>query len=186
MKIKLLLLLAILLSASTFSRAQYMLMTAEAEKQGKFKGESNRAGATAKMEVLGFDYEVKSSRDAGTGQASGRRQHVPITIWKISGATSPQFFQALTTNETIKNLTIEFYKPDDVFKTSPEQLYYKIELTNAFITDFRQVMNGPETDRFKTTGATNLYDGIRIVFEKITVTNIKANTAGTDSWKSAL
>ena len=177
------LLLAILFSSSSFSWSQYMMMTLDGQAQGKFKPESNRSGHSDKTEVLGYIMEVKSPRDVATGQASGKKQYQPIIIWKASGASSPQFFKAVTTNEIIKKLKFEFYKPDDVFKTT-EGLYYTIELENATISGYRQLMGSPENPEFKAKNP-GMYDEIKIVFQKITVTEIKVKTSATDDWEGS-
>jgi type VI secretion system secreted protein Hcp len=181
MKLKPFLLLAILFSISTISRSQFMMMTLDGKKQGKFKAESNRTGYSDKTEVLGYSMEVKSPIDVSSGQSTGKRQYQPITIWKASGASSPQFFQAATTNESISKLTLEFYKPDDTFKK--EGLYYTIVLENATITGYQQLMGSPNNPEFqaKTLG---MYDQIKIVFQKITVIETKLRTSASDDWNS--
>src|SRR5262249_42782078 len=76
-------------------------------KQGKFKGE----GAHAHKNVIpahSFSYEVISPRDVATGQATGKRQHSPVTISKEWGAASPQLFQAAVTNEPLQSVLFEF------------------------------------------------------------------------------
>ena len=45
---------------------------------------------------------VTSPRDAASGQAAGKRQHQPVVITKQVDAATPNIFQALTTNEVIK------------------------------------------------------------------------------------
>lgn len=184
MKIKNLLLLTILFSVSSFSWSQFTMMKVEGLKQGKFKSESAKAGSTDKTEVLGYAMEIKSPRDAASGQATGKRQHIPLTIWKLAGASSPQFFQALVNNEPLKTVTIEFYKPDDVFTSSKtEQLSYKIELTNAYVTSYRQVMGSAAMEGFKSNPAL-MYDEIKFVYEKITITSLNGNVSAYDDWNS--
>lgn len=58
----------------------------EGSKQGKFKGESAREAHKGKIGAIGFSHEVASPRDVATGQASGKRQHMPITFVKEWGA----------------------------------------------------------------------------------------------------
>ncbi|MCY7309814.1 MAG: type VI secretion system tube protein Hcp, partial [Chitinophagaceae bacterium] len=77
MRIKNLLLLTILFSISSFSWSQFTMMKVEGLKQGKFKSESTKAGSTDKTEVLGYAMEIKSPRDVASGQATGKRQHIP-------------------------------------------------------------------------------------------------------------
>ncbi len=57
--------------------------------------------------LVGLKYEVKSPRDIATGQASGKRQHAPVCIYKAGSATSAQYFQATVNNEVLKSVSIE-------------------------------------------------------------------------------
>ncbi len=177
MKLKPFLLLVFLFSISTISWSQYMMMTLDGKKQGKFKAESNRPGYSDKTEVLGYSMEVKSPTDVSSGQSTGKRVYQPITIWKATGASSPQFFQAVTTNEAINKLTLEFYKPDDTFKK--EGLYYTIVLENVTISGYHQLMGSPNDSEFQAK-ALGMYDEIKITFQKITVTETKLRTMATD------
>ncbi len=184
MKIKNLLLLTILLSICSFSWSQNTVMKVVASKQGSFKGESLMPRYSDKAEVLGYSMEIKSPRDAASGQATGRRQHMPLTIWKATGASSPQFFSAITTNEVLKTVTIEFYKPDEVFKSSgTEQLYFKIELANASISSFKQVMGSADLGSFRSNPGL-MYDEIKFVYEKITVTHGTGGVSAYDNWNN--
>lgn len=183
MKIKNLLLLTILSSIYSFSwsQATVTMMKVVGTKQGSFKGESLMPRYSDKAEVLGYSMEIKSPRDAASGQATGRRQHMPLTIWKATGASSPQFFSAITTNEALKTVTIEFYKPDEVFKSSgTEQLYFKIELVNASIASFKQVMGAADLGSFRSNPAL-MYDEIKFVYEKITVTHGTGGVSASDN-----
>jgi type VI secretion system secreted protein Hcp len=101
-------------------------------KQGQFKGESIQDKRKDKwIPVLSFQMGVQSPRDAATGQASGKRQHQPLTITKEWGAASPQLFRALTSNETLQSVEIQFTRTSE---TGAEQVYETIKLTNAVIS----------------------------------------------------
>ncbi len=187
MKIKTLLLLAILLSTSSFSWGQQFAMWMKVQNSSgriTFKNDpNNKAGHTDQTELLGYNFEVKSNRDAATGRATGKRQYQPITIWKASGASSPLFFSALTSNETISKINFEFYKPDETFTSSKGLLYlfYDVELINATVVGYKQIMNLPESLGIKNS-VPGLYDEITLVFEKITQTSKSGNTTAADDW----
>jgi type VI secretion system secreted protein Hcp len=87
---------AVLLSTSAASALEGTLTT-EGTKQ-KF--------ATSDR-VSGLKYDVKTPRDAASGMATGRRQHGAVCIYKPASATTPQYFQALTTNEALKSVTFD-------------------------------------------------------------------------------
>jgi len=78
--------------------AHEFYVTVEGSKQGKLKGESPREQHKDKLPGLGFHYSVSSPRESGSGQATGRRIHQPVSFVKEWGAATPQLFQALTTN----------------------------------------------------------------------------------------
>lgn len=81
----------------------------KAQKQGDIKGEVNQKGREGWFRATRFDYEVKSPRDAATGQASGKRQQRPISISRDVSEATPQFFQALVTNETFPEIEFRFF-----------------------------------------------------------------------------
>lgn len=56
--------------------------------------------ASSSTEVHGFQYGVETPVDA-TNQASGKRQHDPITVPKGETGGSPQLLQANATNEVL-------------------------------------------------------------------------------------
>ncbi len=148
----------------------------EGAKQGKFKGESIREAWKEKIPAIGFEYEVKSPRDAASGLATGKRQHQPVTIVKQWGASSPQIFQALVTNELLKTVLFEFVRTNS---NGEEQVFYTIKLTNATIVSFHPHINQqnsnsndiPETEEVSFT------------FQKIELENKLAKTMATDDWK---
>jgi len=102
--------------------------------QGSFKGE----GATDKQQfaALALDYEVKSPRDSATGQASGKRQHLPLSVVKEWGAATPQLFQALVTNEVLETVDIDCYGHSAEGK---EAIAHRVKLSNAHVVSIQQV-----------------------------------------------
>ena len=126
----------------------------EGTKQGKFKGESPREAHKEKIAILGFNYEITSPRDIASGQASGKRQHKPITFIKEWGASSPQIFQALTTNEVLKKVSMEFFRTT---ADGMEEVYHTIVLTNATVSNIKYGTNlggteGGSTSKHTQTG----------------------------------
>ncbi len=176
--------LILVLCISVLSRSQgNMMMLVEGQNQGKFKAESEYGSKYPdRIELAGFSFEVNSPRDVASGQATGKRQYQPITVWKKNGESSVQFLQALTTNETIKKVTIEYYKPDPVYKTTG--LAYTVVLENARISGFKQNFGTTGDARFDLPVKALMYDEISFVFDKITVTESKSKTTATDSWRS--
>ena len=148
-------------------------VTVEATKQGRLKGESPRAAHQDKLAGIAFRYTVGSPRDAASGMASGKRQHQPITFVKEWGAASPQLFQALTTNESLKSVLFEFMKTND---NGEEYVFHTIRLTNAFISEIEQyidVADTPTVDR-------QPLEKVSVTFQRIELENIDGGTSAID------
>lgn len=158
-----------------------LVMVVEGQKQGKFKPDGTEFGSkfADKLEVNAYSMEVSSARDAATGTATGRRMYQPIVIYKLTAGSSPQFVKALTENEVLTKVTIEYYKQSELGTLA---LNYTVLLENARITGYRQFFGPLHSDSFDGTDS-NMYDEIKIVFEKITVTSEKTKTTTTDDWK---
>ncbi len=171
---------AVFIIISLVSQGQYMMMKAESLNIS-FRAESRRPGHTDKTEILGYMMEVKSPRDAASGMSTGKRQYQPVILWKLSGASSPQFYEALIRNDMLKKITFQYYRPDEVYKQN--ELVYTVELENVSVAGYRQLMGSPDVPEFKARQE-GLYDEIKLVFDKITVTENKARTSATDAWKS--
>lgn len=177
MKIKSFLFITVLFLSSGLM-AQTISVTFEGSKQGRFKGESMRKGMEGKSEVISYLSEVISPRDAASGQPTGRRSYQPVMIQKLAGAASPQLLQALTTNEVIRRVVIEFYRRD---QNGMDMNYYTITLENVNLSGFKQFV-GP-LDNARSNGQDrNLYDEIRMVFQKITVEEKTGGTVAQDDW----
>lgn len=176
MKKKSFLLLSTLILYAFYAHSQSYTLLVEGAIQGKFKGESVRAKFTDKTDLLGYIMEVSKSADA-TGRATGRRLYEPITVLKETGASSPQFLQALHTNEILKKVVIDFYKTNDkgiLFN------YYSVTLTNATISSFKQFTGALDKERFNPSDNL-LCDEIKFTFQTISVVEKTYNITTEDS-----
>ena len=162
---------ALLATGSSFT------VTVEGTKQGPFKAENPRAGKQGKIPAIAFSYNVKSPRDAASGMASGRRQHSPITFTKAIDASSPQFFQALTTNEILKSVVFEFYGTNP---NGEEQVVYVVRLTNAVVAEIEQYA-GRTGDATRSADSTPLED-IAVTFQRIEMESTTGKTMAVDDW----
>lgn len=157
-------------------------VTIEGTKQGKFKGESLRDAHKAKLGGLAYTHEIKSPRDIATGMASGKRQHGPITFTKEWGASTPQIFQALVTNEVLKSVLFEF------FHTTPEgveEVYHTVKLTNATISNVRYTTGKGEsasTAKTQATYDTHELEDVSLTYQKIDVESKTGKTMASDDW----
>lgn len=153
-----------------------IFVTIDGTKQGRFKAEGGPQFGD-RIPILRFSYEVDSPRDVATGQASGKRQHKPVSITKDWSAASPQMYQAVTTNELLKSVLIEFFRTNQT--TGQEEIAATIRLTNATISKYRSAV----TDSTSGDGpAGRLVDQIDLTFQKIEIANPAAKTGAGDDW----
>lgn len=152
----------------------YMII--EGTSQGKFKGESPRKNHKDKIPILAFDYEVQSPRDSATGAAAGTRQHKPVTVTKEWGASSPQLFQAVTTNEVLKSVTFEFYRTTPEGK---EDQHYSIKLTNATVCNHHKYVDMVKHSEDKDT---HELEAVSFTFQKIDVESKWGKSMASDDW----
>jgi type VI secretion system secreted protein Hcp len=126
-------------------------------------------GTQTTMDVLKFEQGIVSPRDAGSGQATGKRQYKPITIVKRVDASTPRLFQACATNEILPTVTFVLHPPG----ASADQL--KVTLTNAACADL--------TDTTSEGGTMEL-ETIHFTFQKIEVEHVIAKTSFQDDWEA--
>jgi type VI secretion system secreted protein Hcp len=152
-------------------------VTIEGVKQGKFKPESMREKHKEKIAGISFHYNVKSPRDAASGQASGKRTHHPVTFVKEWGPATPQLFQALTTNESLKSVLFEFVKTD---KNGEEYVYHTIKLVNASVSEIDQYLAG-DSKQDQSHDVHEL-EKISFTFQRIELENKDGKTMSVDDW----
>ncbi len=147
-------------------------ITIDGMKQGRFKGElrDNR------IVGYGFAYQVVSPRDVATGQASGKRQHSAIVITKEWSAASPQLFEALTTNEVLRTVLIEFVQTS---RMGVEEVYQSIKLANAAVSAIRMHLNEPRPGE---TPDNRPLEDVSFTFQRIEMENKVGKTTAMDDW----
>lgn len=164
---------------SPYLLAEEIWVNVASVKQGTFVGETTRKGFENKVQALAFSHEIMTPRDTATGQVLGKRQHKPIIITKRVGASSPQFFSALATNEVLKNVTIDFLVANA--KTGQLILVYQIVLQNASISRISQrlatdaAMSGSMSDRY--------VEEISFAYQSITVNYPPLKGSASDNWQ---
>jgi type VI secretion system secreted protein Hcp len=148
------------------------------QKQGDFKNETPREKRQGKIPGLAFAYEVSSPRDAATGQASGKRTHQPVTFVKAWGASSPQFFQALTTNELLPSVLFEFVATDP---NGEEYVRDTVKLTNATVSRLRRWLDRPDQPASPWPYVRPLEE-ISFTFQRIELESKDGKTMAVDDW----
>ena len=151
-------------------------MTVNGTKQGTFKGESLRERHEGKISCLAFHYNVKSPRDSASGQASGKRTHQPVSFVKTWGPATPQFLQALSTNEVLKSVLFEFLRTNP---NGEEYVFHTVQLTNATVSEIDQYVGDDTQDQ---SHAAHELERISLTFQKIEIENKDGKTMALDDW----
>lgn len=125
--------LLLLVLCTTFApvyAAGQWYVTIQGSKSGKFPSEATGNLRDGKIMVIAVSHEIVSPRDHASGLPTGKRQHGAITITKEWGAASPMLYQALSTNETLTTVLLEYIETD---ANGKESITSTIKLTNAHI-----------------------------------------------------
>lgn len=163
----------VLLATGVAQAAQEFYVSINGAKQGPFKGEVTRKGFEGKIAGLSFDYTVVSPRDPASGQATGKRIHKPIRIMKAWGASSTQLFSALTTNEPLTAVVIDFFSTNS---SGMVVLDHTVKLTNAFVTSIAH-----NSDALGAQANVPPTETVEFVFQQIELINHIVKTAAMDS-----
>jgi len=151
-------------------------VTVEGTKQGRFKGESDRKEHADKLVGLSFHYSVGVPRDPASGMPTGRRTHQPVSFVKEWGAATPQFQQAMISNESFKSVLFEFIKTSP--KSGQEYVFHTIKLGTAMITEIQQYVDPAGTPGQPTD--TGPLEKISFTFQRIEIENIDGQTSVVD------
>jgi type VI secretion system secreted protein Hcp len=154
-------------------QADLIYVSITSARQGKFRGEIPRKGYENKIAALNFEYGVATKPDAATGLPTGKRQHRPIRIVKTWGAASTQLFSALTANEVLNTVVIDFVVVNPT--TGAEALDHTITLTNATATSIQYQMEN-------VNGQFTQVESVEFTFQKITITDTKSQSMAMDDW----
>ena len=156
-------------------------VTVESKKTGKFREETGGGKGKVPGRVTGiaFEYSVDSPRDAASGMATGKRVHHPVSFVKQWGASSPQFFSALVSNDVLTSVLFEFMITSEMGKP---QVFHTIRLTNVAVTAIEQLVAHDDEDVHDARPL----EKISMMFQKIEITNLDGNTSAVDDWVGAL
>ena len=145
-------------------------MMVKGQKTGVFKGDSLQKGHQDQIVLSAFALDVVSPRDPASGQATGRRIYKPIMVTKELNQSSPQFMNAVATNENLTTVVINFYQTT---RTGTEVNFYRVTLTNAHITEVSQHTAGSTVD-----------EDVFFVFTKITEDSLTGHTSFIDNFET--
>lgn len=102
------------------------------------KGDSTQTsqGRADSIECLYFEFSVKTAREAGSGQASGRRQYEPLVIRKRIDKSTPLIAKALVENQACDGI-FKFFRPNPTGDGTTEQ-FYTVEIKLGRVASINQ------------------------------------------------
>ena len=132
------------------------------------KGSVDVQGREGSIEVVALDHDVYIP--------TGTRTHKPFTFTKEIDASSPYFYKAVTTGQTLKTAEFKFYRINDA---GQEVEYFNITLDNVKLVRVAPLMHDiKEPSKEKH----NHLERIEFRYEKITWTYKDGNIIHSDSW----
>ena len=88
------------------------------------------------IECIKFEHMVQTSRESGSGMATGRRIHGPIIITKRIDKSTPLLYKALRSNSKIDG-ALKFYRPNPG-GDGTTQHFYTIEVKDGRISSIKE------------------------------------------------
>ncbi len=156
-----------LLQSFTLAYANRAYIKIVGTKQGVFMGDDTKPNMTL---IKGFTFGGSNSKPTPSGTTVGGKKILnPVTITKEFGSCSPQLYAAFSTNELLKNVTIELYRPNDIGEYYLERT---ITLTNATIINIEDVY-----DEYQ--GNLNR-ESVTFAFQRIRIVHAKSGTVFED------
>src|ERR1700690_762353 len=155
----------------------WFITTAKAQKQGDLNKEGTTKGQENWIPLHAVDYEVVSPHDVASGHASGKRQHRPFVFSKVPGASTPQWWQALITNEILDKVVIERYEMQNAKLT--KTLGFTLE--KASVADWK-LETLEEAAAGEARPSEYLLEQVSLYFQKITIEFAPAKTTAMDDW----
>src|SRR5213592_1910410 len=139
-------------------------------------------GLTGLIRLEGFTSKFANviASSPGGGAGAGKAQASPIQVLKDLDTCSPQVFLDVVTGRHLQTVTILFTHPT---KAGKEQAFFKITLTDVFIT----AIENTTAAELNTGTPTAVQEIVTLSFGKITLTDLVTNTTGTfDFFQSKL
>jgi type VI secretion system secreted protein Hcp len=136
--------------------------------EGTITVQGSRQGVFKSAHVLEVQTSMVSPRDPQSKMETGRRQHKPIVIVKEIDADSAKYLKALTSNETLTQVVIEFEGPQGKFPRT-------LKLVDALITAIKRVPRA---------GGRGQNEEISFTYREIEWTYVNGSKSAQDSWEA--
>lgn len=144
------------------------------------QGESTQTslGRENSIECLYFEDSVRTARERGSGQATGRRTYEPIVVRKRIDKSSPIIARSLCNNEVIEGI-FKFFRPNPAGDGTTEQ-FFTVEIAEGRVAFVRRV--SPDTiDPASSTSPP--MEEVGFVFHNITWTYEATGASHHDNWR---
>jgi type VI secretion system secreted protein Hcp len=165
------LVVALVFTAPGAALADTIIAQCEGENQGVIEGDATMAGREGWMNVFGFGHGVVMPFDPASGQASGRRQHQPLRLYKGIDQATPRLYRALVTGEHLKQCYVQFFRNNKI--NGKLENYFTITIQNAFLSDITAA-SGSEGAGSREVAS--------FVYQKITWTYVDGDIETEDFW----
>ena len=129
------------------------------------------------IECLAYELNVTTTRDAGSGMATGRRQYEPLLIRKRTDQTSPALAKVLSQNQVV-DATLKFFRKK---LNRTYELYYTVNIAQGRIASLRSYLPDPAAPAGSSQVMT---EEVSITFNKITWTHVPSNSSVEDEINS--
>jgi type VI secretion system secreted protein Hcp len=144
------------------------------------KGESTQTslGREGSIECLSFSDKVRTARERGSGQATGRRTYEPVTVTKRIDKSSPLLAKALCNNEVIEGI-FKFFRPNPA-GDGTTQHFFTVEIKEgrvAAVDRFSPDVSDPASATMPPT------ETVSFVFHNITWTYEDGGVTHHDNWR---
>ena len=148
----------------------------EGQNQGKIEGSVKIKGHEGKILVQAVDHTIEIPKSPQTGLPTGKRVHGPMRVTKEIDKSSPKLFQALTSGEQLKTVSLEFYR---ISPKGTEEKYYTVKLSNAILTSAKSWTPNCLNPDNKQMGH---MEDISLTYEKISWTYEPDGIEADDDW----
>ena len=137
------------------------------------KGSVDVRDRVGSIEILGFSHGLHLPTDNNTGKITGTRVHTALIFEKEFDSSSPYFYKAVATGQTLKEAEFKWYKINDA---GQEVEYFNMFLEGVRIVSVSPSMAGPEDMN------NNHLETIEFRYVIITWKHCDGNIIYTDAW----
>lgn len=126
------------------------------------KGSVDVRDRVGSIEILGFSHGLHLPTDNNTGKITGTRVHTALIFEKEFDSSSPYFYKAVATGQTLKEAEFKWYKINDA---GQEVEYFNMLLETVKVVSICPLMHDVKN---AATEKHNHLESIALRYERIT------------------